>query len=220
MKIQFLFRIFLIYLYLFLNFKLFFFYYTGPFIFILKYHFILFLNFLFCIGAEPINSVVIVSGGQQRDSAIHIQVSILPQTPLPSRLPRTIGKSSLSYTIGPCWLSISNDISVSLKWSGVKIAQLCPTLCDPMDYTVHGILQARILEWVAFLFSRASSQPRDWTQVSCIAGRFFTNWATREAPVFLQSHIYIHLHIYLHVGLLYPRILPLQIQPILYQKYF
>ena len=50
-----------------------------------------------------------------------------------------------------------------------------------MDYTVHGILQARILEWVAFPFSSASSQPRDQTQVSCIAGRFFTSWATREA---------------------------------------
>ena len=49
------------------------------------------------------------------------------------------------------------------------------------DYTDHGILQARILEWVAFLFSRGSSQPRDWTQVSHIAGRFFTTWATREA---------------------------------------
>ena len=50
-----------------------------------------------------------------------------------------------------------------------------------MDYTVHGILQARILEWVAFPFSRGSSHPRDWTPVSRIAGRFFTFWATREA---------------------------------------
>ena len=63
----------------------------------------------------------------------------------------------------------------------VKIAQSHPPLCDPMDYIVHGILQARILEWVAVPFSRGSSQPRDWTQVSYIAGRFFTNWATREA---------------------------------------
>ena len=50
-----------------------------------------------------------------------------------------------------------------------------------MDYTVHGILQARILQWVAFPFSRESSQPRDQTQVSYIVGRFFTSWATREA---------------------------------------
>ena len=48
----------------------------------------------------------------------------------------------------------------------VKVAQLCPTLCDPMDYTVHGILQARKLAWVDFPFSRGSSQPRDQTQVS------------------------------------------------------
>ena len=46
----------------------------------------------------------------------------------------------------------------------VKVSQLCPTLCNSMDYTVHGILQARILEWVAFPFSRGSSQPRDLTR--------------------------------------------------------
>ena len=63
----------------------------------------------------------------------------------------------------------------------VKVIQLCLTLCDSMDYTVHGILQARILEWVAFLFFRGSSQPRDQTQISHVAGRFFTSWATREA---------------------------------------
>ena len=52
----------------------------------------------------------------------------------------------------------------------VKVAQSCPTLCDLMGYTIHGILQVRILEWVAFPFSRGSSQPRDRTQVSRIAG--------------------------------------------------
>ena len=62
-----------------------------------------------------------------------------------------------------------------------SVAQSCPTLCDPVDDRVHGILQARILEWVAFPFSRGSSQPRDRTQVSHIAGGFFTSWATREA---------------------------------------
>ena len=56
-----------------------------------------------------------------------------------------------------------------------KVAQLFPTLCDPMDHTVHRILQARILEWVAIPFSRVSSQPRDQTQVSHIAGGFFTS---------------------------------------------
>ena len=52
--------------------------------------------------------------------------------------------------------------------------------CNPMDYTVHGILQARILEWVAIPFSTGSSQPRDRTQVSYSAGGFFTSWATRK----------------------------------------
>ena len=57
----------------------------------------------------------------------------------------------------------------------VKDTQLCLTFCDPMDYTVYRILQARILEWVAIPFSRGSCKPRDRTQVSRIAGRFFTS---------------------------------------------
>ena len=63
----------------------------------------------------------------------------------------------------------------------MKVTQLCLTLCNPVDYTVHGILQARILEWVAVPFSMGSSQPRDQNQVSHIAGGFFISWATREA---------------------------------------
>ena len=59
----------------------------------------------------------------------------------------------------------------------MKVTQSCPILCESMNYTVHGILQARILEWRTFPFSRGSSQPRDWTQVSHTAGRFFTSWA-------------------------------------------
>ena len=62
-----------------------------------------------------------------------------------------------------------------MKWSEMKVTQFCLTLCDPMEYTVHGILQARILEWLAFPFSRVSFQTRDQTQVSHIAGRFFTS---------------------------------------------
>ena len=72
-----------------------------------------------------------------------------------------------------------NTVVIHVKEKEVKVTPLCPTLCDPM--TVHGILQARILEWVAFPFSRGSSQPRDQTQVSRIAGRFSTSWAAREA---------------------------------------
>ena len=70
-----------------------------------------------------------------------------------------------------------------------SVTKPCPTHCDPMDCSppgspVHGILQARILEWVAMLSSRESYQPRNWTQVSRIAGEFFTIWAIREAPLF------------------------------------
>ena len=68
-----------------------------------------------------------------------------------------------------------------LKEVKVKVAQSCPILCHPMDSTVRGVLQARILEWVAFPFPGGSSQPGDQTQVSRIAGRFFTNWAISQA---------------------------------------
>ena len=65
------------------------------------------------------------------------------------------------------------------------VTQLCPTLFDPMDcsltgFSIHGILQARILEWVTISFSRGSSRPRYRTLVSCIGGRRFNLWATRE----------------------------------------
>ena len=74
------------------------------------------------------------------------------------------------------------------EWMKVSVRQLCPTFCIPMDWSLpgssaHEILQARILEWVAVPLSRGSSQPRDRTQVSCTAGKFFTDWATRETHV-------------------------------------
>ena len=66
-----------------------------------------------------------------------------------------------------------------------EVSQSCPTLCDPMDCSlqcssVHGIFQARVLEWGDISFSRGSSQPRDRTWVSRMVGRCFTIWATRE----------------------------------------
>ena len=70
-----------------------------------------------------------------------------------------------------------------MKESESEVTQLCPTLCDPMDcslpgFSVHGIFQARLLEWVAISFSRRSSWPRDW--IFLIVGRRFTVWATRQ----------------------------------------
>ena len=84
-----------------------------------------------------------------------------------------------------------------MKWSEVKwneVAQSCLTLCDPMDYSLpgsslRGILQARVLEWVAISFSRRSSWLRDRTQVSLIPGRHFNLWTTREALEYLYTVI-------------------------------
>ena len=77
---------------------------------------------------------------------------------------------------------------INRKTNYSEVAQSCLTLCNPMDCnlpgsSVHGIFQARVLEWVAISFSRGSSWPWDWTQVSHIAGRHFTLWATREAKI-------------------------------------
>ena len=89
---------------------------------------------------------------------------------------------------GEQWRDSTIHIQTSVSHAGV------PTPCDPMDCSlpgsfVHGILQARILEWVAISFSRGSSRPRYQTRVSCIAGRFFTIWAARKA------HLCIHVFI-------------------------
>ena len=85
------------------------------------------------------------------------------------------------YKLDP--LTMVNLVSKSF----VKVTQLCLTLCDPMDYTVHKILQARILACVSFPFSRGSSKPRDQTKVSLIAGGFFTSWATRKAQEYCSG---------------------------------
>ena len=92
-------------------------------------------------------------------------------------------------------LLVSSDFT-ALSWCLYSV-RLCRSLshvwlcdlvvCNPPASSVHGILQARVIEWVAIPFSRGSSQPRDWTQVSCIAGRFFTIWATREAQCSLRG---------------------------------
>ena len=81
--------------------------------------------------------------------------------------------------------SMRSHICEPLRCKGEgEVAQSCPTLCDPMDcnllgFSVHGILQARTLEWIAISFSKGSSRPRDRTRVSCIGGRRFNFWATR-----------------------------------------
>ena len=87
--------------------------------------------------------------------------------------PRTMCKTGkkLGILLKLCWLGFNGFkhtlVHLKSKWK--------PFSCNPMEYTVHDILQTRLLEWVAFPFSRGSFQPRDWSQVSCTAGRFFTS---------------------------------------------
>ena len=89
------------------------------------------------------------------------------------------GNQSTGHTIlTKGWIKVM----IISKWKvRVSVTQSCPTLCDPMNcspsgFSVHRILQARILKWVAIPFSQGSSWPRDWTWVSYTAGRFFTLW--------------------------------------------
>ena len=89
----------------------------------------------------------------------------------------------------PPFLFFSFSARLLLQTEKIKVlvVQSCPTLCDHTNCSlpsssVYGILQARIMKWVAIPFSRGSSQPRDRTWVSCIRGRFFTVWGTRQAP--------------------------------------
>ena len=101
-----------------------------------------------------------------------------------------------------CW-TFPHEVKLSTCWMSkwVIVSQLCPTLCDPMDYSlpgssVRGILQARILEWVTIDFSRGSSQPRDQTWVSHVAGRFFTIWATRVILDMFLTTLNLHLYVW------------------------
>ena len=103
-------------------------------------------------------------------------------------------KAGDSSTVTILMPNMTNRSMVTKNWKQeycgvkVKVAQLCLALCNPMDYTVHGILQARILEWVAFSLYRGSSQSRDPTQFSCVAGRFFTSWATVQFSPSVMSN--------------------------------
>ena len=84
-------------------------------------------------------------------------------------------KDESLFEEGSVIMNVDFQAPARIEHTEVNVAQACPTLCDPMDYMVHGILQARMLEWVAFPFTRGSSQPRDRTQVSRIAGGFSTS---------------------------------------------
>ena len=110
-------------------------------------------------------------GQQQLDFLIKIlvQIHFKGADPFIVQSREASGRCSVTYVfkLNSCLL-----LPQSLT---MKATQSCLTLCNPMDYTVHGILQIRILKWIAFPFSKGSSQPRDRTQVSCLQGGFFTS---------------------------------------------
>ena len=106
-------------------------------------------------------------GDQYRHRSSHCWENPTPNSPT---VPRNQGLRE--------WEGRSDSLWIIIYYVLCSVTQLCLTLCDPMDRSppgssVHGILQARMLEWVAMPSSRGSSWPRDWTQVSCIVGRFF-----------------------------------------------
>ena len=138
-------------------------------------------------------NVVFISAVQQSESAICIDIHLVPLGP-PSQTHAIFYRIYFLYWfLISYWENRTGSMAVKMTLCSnfahlfvtfeSESHQLCPTLCNLKDCTVHGILQARILEWVAFPFSRGSSQPKDWTRVSRIAGGFFISWATREAQV-------------------------------------
>ena len=135
---------------------------------------------------------MLISNVQQGKSAIHIHISPLSWISFPIKVTTEswVGLLALHSRFSFVIYFIYNINRVEVK---VLVTQPCPTLWDPIDRSppdssVHVILQARILEWVAISFSRLSSQPSDWTWVSHIAGRFFTVWTTREALVYICQY--------------------------------
>ena len=129
---------------------------------------------------------------KKQESSRQTYISPLLTMPKPLTVWITIncGKFWKRWEYHTTWPA-SWDICIQIrKWN--EVTQSCLTLCDPMDgnlsgSVVHGIFQARILEWAAISFSRGSSQPRDRTWVFCIADSRFTVWATREAQIRKQQ---------------------------------
>ena len=137
---------------------------------------------------KPINSVLQLVGVQHvdftsRPSVIHVWHYIFSQFQMDLGTWPEIWECHILVQCLTCWLTLPSLWGVEVKWS--EFAPSCLTLWDPLDYSppgssICGIFLARILEWVAISFSRGSSLPRDWNRVSCIVGRCFTIWATRE----------------------------------------
>ena len=159
---------------------------------------------LYC-PIEKWNTKAIVKGCRETgkellsDSMANSTAYLSHISDLPSKVFCVQGESSQKHLFFSMTSSIGLIVTRSQKPSScvcvcvcVWITQLCPALCDPMNcslpgFSVHGTLQARILEWIAIPFSRGSSQPRDRTLVSC---RFFTVWATGKSSSCLIPPLY------------------------------
>ena len=129
--------------------------------------------FLLYGEAAGIHTVVLVEGlWPARKGQLKYRLCLLCDASHPALVPSSPGWPQELF------------VNVQESESESEVAQSCMTLCDPMDCSppgssIHGILQARVLEWVAISFSGGSSPPRDWNRVSRIVGRRFTAWATR-----------------------------------------
>ena len=130
-----------------------------------------------------------MSASQSRGETFEtLSLGVLPKSAIAIQLlsRHTLVRTHYSRNHTKCWgyshVRHGACEAPTLEERESEVAQSCPTLCDPMDCSlsgssVHGIFQARVLEWIAISFSRGSSRPRSRTQVSLIAGRRFTIWA-------------------------------------------
>ena len=139
---------------------------------------------------------MLVSAIHQHESAIGVHISLPSWISLPPPTPHHSSRLSQGTRLSSRNQTANSHCKPHILIVKVLVTHLCLTLWDPMDYrplgsSVHGILQAKILEWVSISFSRGSSQLRDRTWVCCMAGRFFTIWATKEAHTPLKAHFEI-----------------------------
>ena len=116
-------------------------------------------------------------------SQIHFNLEMMDVTDLTAPYgPCTLQEALNSKMHNPLTQNIQSPPDSKVKMKVKSLSRfVTPVDCSLPDSTIHGIFQVRILEWDAISFSRGSSQPRDWTQVSCIANRRFTVWVTSEA---------------------------------------
>ena len=113
--------------------------------------------------------------------------------------------SNLTLRFNKYWLSSYCMSGITVLGISCLVAKLCPTLCDPSDWSpsassVHGISKARKLKWVATSFSIGFSRPWDWTHISGIGRQILYHWATREAHIFITWNVPQRMHWWKRLG--------------------